>query len=1309
MALTMHQWALSGSSNGPFEIVDTVTNIINEPLFQVPVAGPLLYNLLQTLLGNGSTITAVVQGTTELGNLTAGQITSLGNIGTTLIDPVVNSVVPLATGLLMSQQGIGFVDDVVMTVTAPVANLTGLNLTQLQSLADTGITLVDPVVNSVIPIATGLLVSDAGLSFVDDVVMTVTGTIQDITALDPTDLASLADIGVTLVDPVVDSVLPLVTGLLMAENGLGFVDDVVMTVTGTVQDLADLDIADLQSLAEIGTDVLSAGGGIVEFTLEQLTEILDLGMVLDQLDIITLVTSVVDLVGLTVQEILDLVDLGIEIIDVTDGPLEITVAQALAFAQAEISFEEDDVVIISDFAINIEAMSVADISAVADINVDSIDAINDVLSLSAAQLAALGVNGIALTPGDVVTLADTAATIGALSTTAIGNLGAMGVDAVDAANDRVTLTLAQFNAFANASIDMAAGDVVTIRDTAANIAALTGGQLATLAASGADQLDAIGNVMTLTAAQAKAIAANGLAFVDDDVVTLIDTGANIISLTAGELAALSDAGVDAIDIIDGSISMTVSQAVGLASAGLAFAGSDIVRIIDTGTNIAALTAAEIAALKAAGVDSVDATNNAISLTVEQAMAFAESGLNLVSADVVTLVDTGARIAALTATELAALKDAGIDAIDASNNALSLTAAGALAMVEAGFVFAASDVVTIADTASNIAALTVQDIEALADAGLDAIDATNNALSLTLAQLNALADAGIEIAAADVVTLADTAANLAALTAGEIAGLANIGADQLHSLSGAAEITLEQAQALAGAGLAFVSTDIVGVVDAGADIADLTAGEIADLVAAGVDYVDAVEDAVTLTLEQAETFADGSMAFAEEDVVTVNATAAELLALTSNDLANLAAAGVDFVDAVENEVALTIAQAKALAANGIAHVDGDVVSVAATGAQLSDLTANEMAQLAAAGVDLLDATDDTVTLTAAAAKSFVEGNMQFDDGDTVTIADTGANIADLTAGNLTDLKAAGVDVIDATNNILLLSKAQLQAFTNAGFTFVSGDTVTLADTGTNLAALGTTEIANLAVSNVDTIDATNGSVTFTMEQVVAFRTAGIAFTAADVVTLSVSAAEVKSMSAQQFAELRNEGVDRFDLTDDVISLKAAAWKSLKTLDFADDDVVTVSGTSGRDKLTAHGDGTIILNGGKGRDVLRGGDDDLTILDGGKGKDRLIGGDGVDQFLFDTKANRKNVDKVSEFDTVEDRILLDNNVFKAIGASLGKQEFYIGREAHDGSDHIIYDRKSGSLFYDKDGEGGRDQVKIASFEPGLKLTLSDFDIV
>ena len=56
-----------------------------------------------------------------------------------------------------------------------------------------------------------------------------------------------------------------------------------------------------------------------------------------------------------------------------------------------------------------------------------------------------------------------------------------------------------------------------------------------------------------------------------------------------------------------------------------------------------------------------------------------------------------------------------------------------------------------------------------------------------------------------------------------------------------------------------------------------------------------------------------------------------------------------------------------------------------------------------------------------------------------------------------------------------------------------------------------------------------------------------------------------------------------------------------------------------------------------------------------------------------------------------------------------EFYQGVKAHDESDHIIFNRKTGALFYDADGTGSIAQIQIAILSKNLKLTYKDFFVV
>jgi hypothetical protein len=215
---------------------------------------------------------------------------------------------------------------------------------------------------------------------------------------------------------------------------------------------------------------------------------------------------------------------------------------------------------------------------------------------------------------------------------------------------------------------VAANDVLTLSGTGASIGALSVAQIAGLAAAGFDKINATDDVLTLSVAQFQALGTVELAA--GDVVTLADTGANLAALSASEIAALADAGIDKIDATDNVLSLTVAQFQGLGTVELA--SGDVVTLADTGTAIAALSASALAELGTLGVDRIDASDNTLSLTVDQAQAL--GSVALTASDTVTLADTGANLAALTTGQIAALASAGFDAIDATDGSLTLSLA-----------------------------------------------------------------------------------------------------------------------------------------------------------------------------------------------------------------------------------------------------------------------------------------------------------------------------------------------------------------------------------------------------------------------------------------------------------------------------------------------------------------------------------------------------------------------------------------------------------------------------------------------------------
>jgi len=146
-----------------------------------------------------------------------------------------------------------------------------------------------------------------------------------------------------------------------------------------------------------------------------------------------------------------------------------------------------------------------------------------------------------------------------------------------------------------------------------------------------------------------------------------------------------------------------------------------------------------------------------------------------------------------------------------------------------------------------------------------------------------------------------------------------------------------------------------------------------------------------------------------------------------------------------------------------------------------------------------------------------------------------------------------------------------------------------------------------------------------------------------------------------------------------------------------------------KLVQGDDGPNDLLGTSGRNLIDGhGGDDL--IAGKGGRDKLIGGHGHDTFVFDTPPGKANVSLILDLDPAEDTIALDHLVFSALAQGpLSSDTFRVGKKALDADDHVIYNPKSGALFYDPDGKGGTHQLKFAIVKHHEMLSWDDFGVM
>lgn len=134
-------------------------------------------------------------------------------------------------------------------------------------------------------------------------------------------------------------------------------------------------------------------------------------------------------------------------------------------------------------------------------------------------------------------------------------------------------------------------------------------------------------------------------------------------------------------------------------------------------------------------------------------------------------------------------------------------------------------------------------------------------------------------------------------------------------------------------------------------------------------------------------------------------------------------------------------------------------------------------------------------------------------------------------------------------------------------------------------------------------------------------------------------------------------------------------------------------------------------GSNRDDVIKGTDGADNLNGLRGNDVLLGRGGKDVFEFTTGLGKGNADTIRNFEG-KDVIALDKGVFSQLREGSGgvvADMFVVGKNARDGDDHLIYDRGSGKLFYDRDGDGGAAKQLIATLDPDVSLGRGDFDLI
>ncbi len=1182
-----------------------------------------------------------------IGALSTADITAFGALGAGSVDLITSGTLTINLAFYNAAVTAGVTIDAGDTVVLADtnANLRALTTTQLAALAGNGI-------DSIHVTGGGLILSIAQLNALGAVALTQADTVTltdsaaNIQALTATQFTNFVTQGVDVFHSSTNALsLSAAQVSAVIATSANFTGSDVVTLSDTGANITALSSAQIGLLAGHGVDAIDSSTDALTFSIAQYNA---LGMVtLTAADVVTLADTSNGIAALTATQIAALGAGGIDVIHASNNnTILFTAAQAHALVNqtsGTVAIAGSDSLSIEDTGAHIDALSVADLNALGTDGATGVQLFADdnVLSFNVAQYTAIAAHSIQLNSGNTVTLADTGSALSTYLTPT--NIAALSnIDTIDASDNAITLSAAQLNALATATVALTGADVVTLSDTESNIEAFSASQFTGYATQGVDIFHAASGILSLNEAKVAAVLNSAAAFQDTDAVTLTDTAANIQALSATQFGQLAAKGVDIIDITSGTLSLSVADYQALGAFTIV---GGTASLIDTGADIATLTATQLAALTETDITLINATDNAITLSVAQARGIlTQTGGGTVTidgTDTVTVADTGAHIGGLSAAELTALAGdgAGHVVLDASDNVLTITTAQFNAINTGGITLTAADFVTLADTGANLSGLSTSAITALSGT-IDALHATDGSVTFSIAQLNALSSASVALTPADAVTLSDSQSNIQALTASQFTGYATQGVDTISSQGGSLTLSKVQVAAVIATPMTFLSANTVTLVDTGANIAALTAAQFGLLASHGVDILNASDDTLNLTAAQYNSLGATHLTLADTD--TLLDTGAHIAALTAAQFANFAANGIDTIDATNNGLAISVAQYQALGATTLTQTD--TIQLFDTGAALGALTATQIGNLAAGGIDLLNATDNVLTLSLAQFNAL--GVVTLTGSDVVTLADTGANLGALTTTQIGALQGLGIDTLDATDNVLNLSVAQYQALHHV--TLTAADTVTIADTGAHIGAFTAAQIGALAAGGVDILNASDNAITFSLAQYQALGT--VHLSADDVVTVN-GTANTDLIDGQAGSQVLNGGAG-----DDVLFGEAGndtldgglgndtlnGGTGIDTVLYTDATAgVTVNlatgsatGGAGTDILTAIENVTgsnfdDVLVGTTGNNVMNGGAGNDTIT-GGLGTDTLTGGAGADHFVFTTAADSMK----GSFDTIMD---------------------------------------------------------------------------
>ena len=388
-----------------------------------------------------------------------------------------------------------------------------------------------------------------------------------------------------------------------------------------------------------------------------------------------------------------------------------------------------------------------------------------------------------------------------------------------------------------------------------------------------------------------------------------------------------------------------------------------------------------------------------------------------------------------------------------------------------------------------------------------------------------------------------------------------------------------------------------------------------------------------------------------------------------------------------------------------------------------------------------------------------GNDSLDGGignDTLTGgAGNDIYVVDSTLDIVTEAASAGTDLVQSSATFTLTVNVENLVLVGAAAINGTGNTLANSITGTTganqLFGLDGNDSLDGGTGN-DILNGGIGNDTFIVDSATDIIEEIAGGGTADRVNASVTFALAADDDVEVFATTLATGTTAIDLTGNALAQSITGNAGINRLEDGAGAADTLTGGAGDDTYVVRTAGTLIVESAGGGtldrvltsvsfvlaaandvEVLSTANTALTTainltgnaiaqtlvgnaginrLNGAAGSDTMTGGLGADVFVFTTALGATNIDTISDYNVVDDRIEIDDAVFGGVlVGALAATAFTsnLTGAATTAAQRVIYETDTGFLWFDADGTGASAGVRFANVTLGVVMAASEFTVI